>query len=73
MLNYFTQLEVLENEGKDEPRDEIFLTPPEEAVQLAMNYLLDELIVMQPRPCILQISLQNEPWTSEVSSRNSEG
>jgi len=60
ILDYFAQVEALRNGGKDEPKEEVFLTPPEEAVQLAMNYLLDELIVRQPRPCILQTSPQNE-------------
>jgi len=38
----------------------ITLKPPEEAVQLAMNYLIDELIVRQPRPNMMLIETLNE-------------
>ena len=60
ILDYFTQLKSLVDEKEDIPKNTVVLEPPEEAVQLAMNYLLDELIVRQPKPSMLQNGSLNE-------------
>ena len=58
VLDYFHQYEAVEEESSAGPA--ITLKPPEEAVQLAMNYLIDELIVRQPRPNMMLIETLNE-------------
>jgi len=57
-LDYFHQYETVEDETSAPPT--VTLRPPEEAVQLAMNYLIDELIVRQPRPNMMLIENLSE-------------